>query len=273
MRWAGFFAHACTTVDGNPSDNPNRKLRTALNASNSNMPRVAIVAALPGELKPLVKGWRHERRNGVDLWHERFAGDDGACIAACAGMGVDRASAAFTAVETFGAVHAAISVGWAGALRPYMEPGLAACVREVVDAKTGERFETADWAEDLRLVTSPIVADETEKKRLAETYQAALVDMEAAGIARLAEMRGIPFYCIKGISDGAEEKLPDFTPFISPSGQLQAARFILHVLIRPSYWPALMRMGENSKRAAENIAERVRSLLDRTGCVELHYGK
>ena len=33
-------------------------------------------------------------------------------------------------------------------------------------------------------------------------YNAALVDMEAAAVARLAAMRGIPFYCIKGVSDG-----------------------------------------------------------------------
>jgi hypothetical protein len=36
------------------------------------MTRVAIIAAMPAELKPLVRGWRHERRNGVDLWRWRF---------------------------------------------------------------------------------------------------------------------------------------------------------------------------------------------------------
>jgi len=46
-------------------------------------------------------------------------------------------------------------------------------------------------------VTSSRVAGAGEKKRLAATYEAALVDMEAAGVARLAKMRGIPFYCVK----------------------------------------------------------------------------
>ncbi len=40
--------------------------------------------------------------------------------------------------------------------------------------------------------------------------------MEAAAVARLAGMRGIPFYCIKGVSDAFDEKLPDFNRFISP---------------------------------------------------------
>ena len=32
------------------------------------MTRVAIIAALPGELKPLVQGWPHSTRNGIDFW-------------------------------------------------------------------------------------------------------------------------------------------------------------------------------------------------------------
>ena len=34
----------------------------------------AIIAAMTGELKPLVRGWQHERRNGVDLWRWRTRG-------------------------------------------------------------------------------------------------------------------------------------------------------------------------------------------------------
>ncbi len=83
--------------------------------------------------------------------------------------------------------------------------------------------------------------------------------MEAAAIARLAAMRGIPFYCIKGVSDGLTDRLPDFNRFLSPDGQFQLARFTLFAILRPWYWPALVRMGENSKRASQSIAE---SLLD-----------
>jgi adenosylhomocysteine nucleosidase len=72
-------------------------------------------------------------------------------------------------------------------------------------------------------------------------------------------MRGIPFYCVKGVSDGVADQLPDFNRFLSEDGQFQWARFILFVLLRPLYWPTLMRMGENSKKAAESIKE---SLFD-----------
>ena len=102
-----------------------------------------------------------------------------------------------------------------GALREELASGQAYDVSAVIDARTGERFVAAVPPNDCWLVTSPRVADAHEKQRLAATYSAALVDMEAAAIARLAQMRGIPFYCIKGISDGYTDKLPDFNRFIS----------------------------------------------------------
>ena len=94
-----------------------------------------------------------------------------------------------------------------------------------------------------------------EKHRLASAYSAALVDMEAAAIARLAQMRGIPFDCIKGISDGFNDQLPDFNRFILSDGHFQLSRFVLFSFLRPWYWPALIQMGENSKKAAQSIAE------------------
>jgi adenosylhomocysteine nucleosidase len=227
------------------------------------MTRIAIIAAMPGELKPLTRGWQHERRNGVDLWRWRF--DQGEWIAACAGAGVDRAAKAFAEVEKLGPVTTVISIGWAGALREELVPGQVYDVSTVIDARTGERFVTASPPTNCLLVTSSRVANLQEKKRLASTYSAALVDMEAAGVARLAQMRGIPFYCIKGISDGYSDQLPDFNRFISPGGQFKLARFVLFALLHPWYWHALIRMGENSRKAARNIAQSVLDFLDERG--------
>jgi adenosylhomocysteine nucleosidase len=104
-----------------------------------------------------------------------------------------------------------------------------------------------------------------EKRRLASAYRASLVDMEAVAVARLAAMRGIPFYCIKGVSDGAEEKLPDLNGFLGPDGRFKTAQFVLYALMRPWYWPALVRMGENSRKASQNIAKSLLELLDERG--------
>jgi adenosylhomocysteine nucleosidase len=227
------------------------------------MTRTAIIAALPAELKPLTRGWQHERSNGVDLW--RWSFDGGEWIAACAGAGVNRAAKAFAEVEKSGELDSVISTGWAGALREELVPGQTYDVSTVIDARTGERFVTTGPPNDCWLVTNSRVADAAEKQRLASTYEAALVDMEAAGVARLARMRGIPFYCIKGISDGYSDHLPDFNRFISTDGQFQLLRFVFFALVRPWHWRALIRMGENSSKAARSIAASVLDLLDERG--------
>lgn len=224
------------------------------------MTRVAIVAAMPGELKPLVLGWPHSTRNGIRFWAKRNEEEE--WDAACAGAGQQAATRAFAALEDGGPIDLVLSIGWAGALTSDVEPGTAHNVAGVIDVLTGERFRCDAGAGDLWLVTSPKVAGASEKRRLASTYGASLVDMEAAALARLAAMRGIPFYCIKGVSDGFTEELPDFNRFISPDGQFKTAGFILYALLRPGYWPALVRMGENSRRASQSIAEWLLNFLD-----------
>jgi len=221
--------------------------------------RTAIIAAMPGELKQLVLGWKHERQNGVDLWRHR---DDNLYVAACAGAGQTAATRAFAAVERDAPVDLLFSFGWAGALRADLAAGTAWNAAGVIDARTGERFRCEAGAGEEWLVTSPIVADAAEKRRLAPAYRAGLVDMEAAAMARLALMRGIPFYAIKGVSDGLEAKLPDFNRFIGADGRFQLARFVLFASFRPKYWSELIRMGENSRKASEQMAKAFREFLE-----------
>ncbi len=231
------------------------------------MIRTAVIAAMPGELKPLVRGWRHARRNRVDLW--RWSYSTGEWVAACAGAGQNAATRALTEVEKDGPVASVLSVGWAGALSEAYRPGQAYRVAGVIDTLTGERFRVPQIPSggskaqlETWLATGAKVADAAEKQRLAATYKAGLVDMEAAAIARLAGMRGISFQCIKGVSDGVDDRLPDFNPFLTREGQFQAVRFTLFAFFHPRYWPALKQMGENSKKASQSIAESVLDLLD-----------
>jgi adenosylhomocysteine nucleosidase len=234
------------------------------------MTRTAFIAALPGELKPFVRGWPHSARNGVRFWAQRDAEEEWIC--ACAGMGQDAVTRAFAAIEEGGPVDLLFSLGWAGALAPEIALGSVHNVAGVIDSRTGERFHCDAGAGDLWLVTSPIVANRAEKLRLASTYNAALVDMEAAAVARLAQMRDIPFYCLKGVSDGLADNLPDFNRFIGAGGQLRLARFTLFALLRPWLWPSLIRMGENSRKAAEGIAQSVLQILDPQGTIRTRNG-
>jgi len=224
------------------------------------MTRTAIIAAMPGELKPLVGGWPNSTRNGIHFWAQRNEEEE--WIVACAGAGQSAATRAFAAIEDGGPIDLVFSVGWAGALRAEIASGSAHNVAGVIDVRTGERFRCDAGAGDLWLATSPRVADQAEKRRLAATYDAALVDMEAAAVARLAAMREIPFYSIKGVSDGFNDRLPDFNPFLAPDGRFRLLPFVFLSMIRPWYWPALLRMGENSRKASQSIVESLRDFLD-----------
>jgi adenosylhomocysteine nucleosidase len=232
--------------------------------------RIAIIAALPGEVKPLVKGWQRVATNvsGTKKWI--LTRDADTWIAVCAGMGADAALRAFASAVVDGPLDMLLSVGWAGSLDAEVHPGTAHVPTVVIDAQTGERFSLAEGKRQRRLVTTARVADEGEKRRLAATYSGALlVDMEAAAVARLAEIHGIPMLCIKGVSDAAEATLPDLNPFIDPRGKMRMAHFLAYVAIRPRFWPSLLHLGKNSARAAEAMRDLILKFMKEKNVEEL----
>jgi len=262
------------------------------------MKRIAIIAALPGELEPLVSTWKRrpaasDAASGappprtrsdnaviargsysqsvrgpsgeppllrhVHLWRRRQGNTE--IVAVCAGAGLKAARRAFAAAEALGPLDVVVSIGWAGALRPAFQAGRAYHITGVVDAQTGEAFPTSAHSAKAWLATSHQVAGKAEKGQLAKAYQADLVDMEATAIARLAAARRIPFYCIKGVSDGALDHLPDFNRFIGKTGQFKFIRFILFAALRPWWWSALIKLGRQSKQAAQGLNLRLAELL------------
>ncbi len=103
------------------------------------MRRVGVIAAMPGELKPLVQGWKplHLPR-GESAWQGSVNGTT--CIAVCAGMGKAAAERACAIAARETPLDALVSMGWAGALSCGMQPGDAYVVNEVVDAASGDGF-------------------------------------------------------------------------------------------------------------------------------------
>jgi adenosylhomocysteine nucleosidase len=225
------------------------------------MKLIAILAALPSELKPLVKGWqRQPAEKYVSLWtkHDE-SGDE--LIAACAGMGANAARRAFRAAEERGPLELVVSIGLAGATSSEHHLGEVSAVSVVIDVQTGERFTLTEGKRRLSLATVTQTAGAAEKARLLASYGAVLVDMEAATVARLAAARGLPVCCFKAVSDAAETKLPEIDRFLSSEGQLSLPRFLAHVAVRPASWQGLVRLAKNSKQGSEALAVRVREFL------------
>ena len=237
--------------------------------------RIGIIAALPGELKPLVRGWERQPTGvkGISVWTTVRGEDE--LIAVCGGMGWEAAIRSFSAAEFMGALDLVLSVGWVGALSVDVKTGECYVPSEIIDAQTGERFLLTDGDRRLRLVTTVQVADAHEKHRLRESYGAVMVDMEAAAVARLAQMRRIPVCCFKAVSDAPDATLPNLNAFIDAQGQMRMLSFLAHVAVRPRFWGSLLDLGRNSAAGAKVIAEKVNRFLvekdverfNRTGAV------
>lgn len=213
------------------------------------MNRIGIIAALPGELKPLVCDWQEK---GQSVWTGQLVGCP--AIAIAGGMGAAFAArAAERACEEFGA-NVLVSYGWAGALTCAVKPPAGCVISEVVDTVSGERFAAAN-ADGFRLITLEHVARADEKHGLAQVYQAVLVDMEAAAVAHVAVKHGATFYCFKGVSDGYTDRLPDFNRFVGANGEMRMGAFVAYALMHPQYWSTLVRLGRNSSAAAKRLVD------------------
>jgi adenosylhomocysteine nucleosidase len=220
--------------------------------------RIGIVAALAGELKPLVRGWSRQP-DGAYLSQR----GEVAVIAVVRGMGTVRAEHAVAIAETYGALDAMVSVGWAGGASCGVQPGTAYEIGEVIDAENGQRYTTAAVTSPIKLATLDRVAGREEKRRIAETFGASLVDMEAAAVARLALSKGVPFFCWKAVTDVATEEMPDFNLFLDHEKQLRIPRLAAYALTHPRYVAPLLRMGRNGKRGADELGHVLHRWIDK----------
>ena len=174
------------------------------------MPKIAIVAALEREVWPLVNGWRVSEREHEGSKFRFF--ENGDTVLVCGGI---RAQAARRATEAIIALYQpgmVQSVGFAGALDRSWKVATIMTPALVIDAQDGSRTELGSSAGVLVSVAS--IADVEQKKKLAKTYGAQAVDMEAAAVAKGAEARGVAFSAVKVISDEIDFALPSLDRFI-----------------------------------------------------------
>jgi adenosylhomocysteine nucleosidase len=219
--------------------------------------RIGIIAALSGELKPLVNEWSPQA-DGAFLTQRGNV----AAIAVAKGIGAVRAAQAVAIAETYGRLDALISIGWAGGASCGVQPGTAYEVGEVIDAVSGERYATSAVASPIKLATLDHVAGRDEKRSFAESLGASLVDMEAAAVGKAAQVRGIPFHCWKAVTDIATEDLPDFNYFLDQEKQLRTRQVAAYALTHPRYVAPLLRMGRNSKSGADALGQALRRWID-----------
>jgi adenosylhomocysteine nucleosidase len=215
----------------------------------------AIIAALPREVKHLVRGWQEHRLPGKIV-----AYSNDLAVVACAGMGTARATLAVQAVMSIRPITALFSVGLAGACDPALRVGEIVRAGVVVDTQSGERFSDSQFRQVL--VSAPSIASVDEKKRLLASYGASAVDMEAATVARIARAHDLGFHAIKAISDEATFELQELARFATHDGQFREVAFAAHAAVRPQMWAKLLQLAGNSKKAVEALTAEMESQLN-----------
>ena len=215
-----------------------------------------MVAALEREVRPLVKQWRVCEKDHDGRHFRFFESND--VVVVCGGIGAEAARRAAEAVIHSYTPRIIYSTGFAGALDAALKVGDILQPRRVVNAGDGSSLQLENG--EGVLVSFASVASPAQKAKLRESFSAHAVDMEAAAVARAAEVRGVEFAVVKVISDEFDFTFPDMQRFVDSSGQFQEGRFARFVAVRPWLWAQVARLARNSGRASRALCERLRRI-------------
>jgi adenosylhomocysteine nucleosidase len=227
--------------------------------------RLLLIASTPMEFRGLRgAGWHPARRLGIGAgavdWARtiRLASHELLLVANGAGARL-AASAVDAACQVF-QPDAVISTGFCGALDPQLR---------VADVVVGTSVVAADRRYEALPVSSEAphhsgvvcsidhVAQTAEEKRRLRAGGGMVVEMEAAGVAARAEARGLPFYCVRVVTDLAGETMAnDFNAALRADGHFDTMIVLTETLRRPfARLPELYRLRQRSVRAARVVGD------------------
>jgi adenosylhomocysteine nucleosidase len=220
-----------------------------------------FVASDRREAEPWVARWESSRPMDLPVHWARagtWRGRDEIAIAN--GVGAHRAADAVQAAQVVAKGFSGIcSIGTGGALDGSLSLADVVVASAVTDGET-------TWAAlnphgspgRLGLVySSRHIARSVEEKRKLNQSGAILVEMEAAGVARVAEEMAVPFYCVKMVSDLADEAFfIDFERCIMADGRLNVPRLVMQALAHPMRgFPELLKLQRRTADAAKKLGD------------------
>ena len=226
------------------------------------MSKIAILAAMEREIAPLVLGWQRGTLSSGERKFILFESDGVAVVVS--GIGCKNAELATRTVITQYRPTLLLSVGLAGALIRSLKAGSVFTPNVVVDASDGAEYRcTADGnhVSGGVLVSSGEIAGIEGKRELVNRFHGLVVDMEAAGVARVAHQEQIGFRCVKAISDEADFAMPPMGRFLNATGEFQSGKFALWTALRPWQWARVAALARNSKRATRALCNRLQADL------------
>lgn len=240
-------------------------------SGRTDMPRIAIIAAMEREVRPLIRSWKFRTIEHGGRRYRLF--ENGGVALICGGIGAEAARRATEAIIQEVHPLRVVSVGFAGALDGSLRVGDVLQPRMVISAADGVRTD-AGSGEGV-LVSSSTVASKEQKIRLAKAYGAGAVDMEAAAVANGAEAGGVEFGVLKAISDASDFSMPEIDGFVADDGTFRSVQFACHVAMRPWLWGRAIALALNSAKASRALCVALATHMTRGdvgGRTEIEWG-
>ncbi len=234
--------------------------------------KILVTFALETEFAP----WRALREFRAVLWGdaEVYRAQMGAAEVVVLLTGVGPKQAHLQTAKVLGgdqeSIHLCISSGLAGALKPEYQIGQvvaarAVCTENELRDSSSNRLQSStallSFAEECGATVVEqffssvrVVGRAEEKRELGEHSDA--VEMESFEVLLESAAYGIPAIAIRAISDSVDDDLPlDMNRIFTDEGQVSIPRVLGQVALHPTAVPELVRLGQNSKTAAEALAQ------------------
>lgn len=222
------------------------------------MTELAFIAAEPREFAGFLPQLTHLAPVPLPVhWSRRATWKNQSVVLIANGAGPVRSAAAAKACE---AATAIINLGFCGALESDLKIG-DVIVADKVFFSTQMfdcRFVTtsASYRHGAIYSSASIVSTAKEKAELRKSGAIA-VEMEAGGIAGVARDRMLPFFCVRAVSDLAEESFAnDLQSALAPDGRFRTGRLIGSALLKPrERFPELIRLKKRCDLAARRLGD------------------
>jgi adenosylhomocysteine nucleosidase len=223
--------------------------------------RILMVAADPMEFPGILRHVSDARSAGLPVdWSRSGRLGNYDLLLAANGAGAQRATAAVEAALRDFRAEAIVSTGFCGALAPELEIA-DVVVGTVISAgvRTFPALQPANGRQHHMGVVCSIdhVAQTAAEKRELRARGGSAVEMEAAAVAERAREVDVPFYCVRAVTDLADEDMAnDFNRALRPDGHFATINILRGALGNPLVrMPELLRLRNRCVRAALVLGE------------------
>ena len=242
---------------------------------------IGLIAAMPQESDALLRCVREWKRIELGRFRAvRFRLVDRDCLLVTTGMGLQRAADGTRALLAAITPQLLISFGIAGAVNDSLHigdvvvagstclldmglPGQPQPLASLSEAAWNAAAEVVQ-PDGARLAAGTAITTRGSqvKPQTLENMAHPILEMETAGIARVAAETGVPLVSIRSISDGPQAPIPfDLEAVIDEEYNLRIGMMLMMVFRNPRIVFQSRRIVLNSRKAADHAARAVAAAL------------